>query len=39
LRKCERSASSPPYHFEILLRLNTLAGSSNHVEPVACHSL
>lgn len=31
--------SAQPPHFEILLRLNTLAGSPNNVEIVACHLL
>jgi hypothetical protein len=39
LRKCNISPGGPPHHFEILLRVNTLAGSPSHVEPLACHTL
>jgi hypothetical protein len=38
LRKCDISPRGPPHHFEILLRVNTLAGSPSHVEPLACHT-
>ena len=39
LRKCVTPPGGPPYHFEILLRVDTLAGSPSHVEPLACHIL
>jgi hypothetical protein len=39
LRKCDISPRGPPHHLEMLLRVNTLAGSSSHVEPLACHTL
>jgi hypothetical protein len=38
LRKCGIS-SGAPQHFELLLRLNTMAGFPNNVEVVACHVL
>jgi hypothetical protein len=39
LRKCPITSSGPPHYFEILLRVNTLAGSPSHFEPLACHIL
>jgi hypothetical protein len=39
LRKCGISPGGAPLHFEILLRVNTLAGSPSHVESLACHTL
>jgi hypothetical protein len=39
LRKCDISPRGQPHHFEILLRVNTLAGSPSHVESLACHIL
>jgi len=39
LRKCDISPGGAPHHFEILLRVNTLAGSPSHVESLACHTL
>jgi hypothetical protein len=39
LRSCGLPPSSPPQDFEILLQLNSLAGSSHNVEVPACHIL
>lgn len=39
LQKCDISRDGPPHYFEILLRVNTLAGSPSHFEPLACHTL
>jgi hypothetical protein len=39
LQKCGVSLSGAPQHFELLLRLNTMAGFPNNVEVVACHVL
>lgn len=39
LRQCGLPPSSPPQDFEILLQLNSLAGSSHNVEVPACHIL
>jgi hypothetical protein len=39
LQKCGISQSAPLQHFELLLRLNTMAGFPNNVEVVACHVL
>jgi hypothetical protein len=39
LQKCGISPSGPQQHFELLLRLNMMAGFPNNVEVVACHVL
>jgi hypothetical protein len=39
LRQCGISSSSPVTHFQLLLRLNTMAGSPSNVDVVACHIL
>ena len=39
LQKCGISPSGPLKHFELLLRVNTLAGSPTAVDVVACHIL
>jgi hypothetical protein len=39
LQKCGIDPSGPAKHFELLLRLNTMAGSPNNVDVVACHTL
>jgi len=39
LNTCGVSASDPLTHFEMLLRLNTIAGLPNHVDVIACHRL
>jgi hypothetical protein len=39
LRQCGLPPSSPPKNFEILLQLNTLAGSSHNIDIPACHIL
>jgi hypothetical protein len=39
LRSCGLPPSSPPQDFEMLLQLNSLAGSSHNVEVLACHLL
>jgi hypothetical protein len=39
LRSCGISPSGPPQHFELLLRLNTMAGSSTNTTIEACHIL
>ena len=39
LHGCGIQSSGPLQHFELLLRLNTMAGSANNVDIVACHLL
>jgi hypothetical protein len=39
LHGCGIQSSGQPQHFELLLRLNTMAGSPNNVDIVACHAL
>jgi hypothetical protein len=39
LRKCGIAPSGPIRHFEMLLHLNTIAGTPNHIDLVACHIL
>jgi hypothetical protein len=39
LEKCGIPPSGPLQEFELLLRLNTMAGSPNNVDVVACHVL
>jgi hypothetical protein len=39
LRKCGITSSGPPLHFEMLLHLNTMAGTPNNIDLVACHIL
>ena len=39
LEKCGIAPSGPLQEFELLLRLNTMAGSPNNVDVVACHVL
>jgi hypothetical protein len=39
LRRCGIAPSSPSQHFEILLHLNTMAGTPNNIDLVACHIL
>jgi hypothetical protein len=39
LRECGISSSTPVTHFQLLLRLNTMAGSPSNVDVVACHVL
>lgn len=39
LDQCRLSHSITAANFEVLLRLNTMAGSSSHVDVVACHVL
>jgi len=39
LQNCGILPTGPLQHFEILLHLNTMAGSSNKVDVVACHIL
>jgi hypothetical protein len=39
LSKCGISPSGPLRHFEMLLHLNTMAGTPNNVDLVACHIL
>lgn len=38
LRDCGVTSSGPLQHFEILLHLRTMAGSSGHVDVEACHA-
>lgn len=38
-RRCGISESGSVRHFELLLRLNMLAGAPNHIEMIACHIL
>jgi hypothetical protein len=39
LRKCGITPSGPVQHFEMLLHLNTMAGTPNNIDLVACHIL
>ncbi len=39
LRKCGFAPSGPLRHFEMLLHLNTMAGTPNNIDMVACHIL
>jgi hypothetical protein len=39
LRKCGFASSGPLRHFEMLLHLNTMAGTPNNIDLVACHIL
>jgi hypothetical protein len=39
LRKCGIAPSGPIRHFEMLLHLNTMAGTPNNIDLVACHIL
>ncbi len=39
LHGCGIQSSGPLQHFELLLRLNTMAGSANNVDIAACHIL
>jgi hypothetical protein len=39
LRKCGITSSGPLRHFEMLLHLNTMAGTPNNIDLVACHIL
>jgi hypothetical protein len=39
LRQCAFQPSQPAASFELLLRLNTMAGSPSHVDIAACHIL
>jgi hypothetical protein len=39
LRKCGIAPSGPVRHFEMLLHLNTMAGTPNNIDSVACHIL
>ncbi|WP_058187752.1 hypothetical protein [Terracidiphilus gabretensis] len=39
LSKCGISSTGPVRHFEMLLHLNTMAGTPNNVDLVACHIL
>ena len=39
LRKCGITPSGPLRHFEMLLHLNTMAGTPNNIDSVACHIL
>jgi hypothetical protein len=39
LMQCGIRPAGPPQHFELLLGLNTMAGSPNNVDIVACHLL
>ena len=39
LRRCGIDPSGPLQHFELLLHLNTMAGSPNNIEVVGCHIL
>ena len=39
LQDCGISRSNPQSHFEILLRVDTMAGSPNRISMVACHPL
>jgi len=39
LRACGFSPSGPLQHFELLLRLNSMAGSPNDISVIACHIL
>jgi hypothetical protein len=39
LQHCGISSANPVRHFQLLLRLNTMAGSSSNVDVLACHVL
>ena len=39
LQSCGISSSNPVEHFQLLLRLNTMAGSPSNVDVIACHIL
>jgi hypothetical protein len=39
LNKCGITPSGPVRHFEMLLHLNTMAGTPNNIDLVACHIL
>jgi hypothetical protein len=39
LQKCGIHLSSPVQHFELLLHLNSIAGSPSHIDVEACHVL
>jgi hypothetical protein len=39
LQKCGIDSSGPLRHFELLMRVNTMAGSPNQSDVVACHIL
>ena len=39
LRKCGFAPSGPLRHFQMLLHLNTMAGTPNNIDLVACHIL
>jgi len=39
LDQCGLGHARTPVNFELLLRLNTMAGSSSHVDVIACHLL
>jgi hypothetical protein len=39
LRKCGITPSGPLRHFQMLLHLNTMAGTPNNIDLVACHIL
>ena len=39
LRKCGLAPSGPLRHFEMLLHLNTMAGTPNNIDLAACHIL
>jgi len=39
LRKCGFASSGPLRHFEMLLHLNTMAGTPNNIDLVSCHIL
>jgi hypothetical protein len=39
LKRCGISPSGPSQHFELLLHLNTMAGSPSNVDAAACHIL
>jgi hypothetical protein len=39
LKKCGIVSSGPPQHFQMLLQLNTMAGSPTRAEVIACHIL
>ncbi len=39
LRKCGIDPAAPPVHFELLLQVRTMAGSSNTFGVIACHQM
>lgn len=39
LKRCGITSFDPPQHFQILLQLNTMAGSPTRAEAIACHIL